>query len=99
MDNPVLLLPIAMVAANLPWLSGRLCGVVPLKGRKHLGWHLAELMLLYFLVGSIAHLAMQRSSDMASPHSWEFYAVTAGMFVTFSFPGWIYRYLTRRPSA
>ena len=43
---------VALVAANLPFLNERLLGVVPLAARrKSLAVRLAELVLLYFVVG------------------------------------------------
>ncbi len=31
-----------------------------------------------------------------APQGWEFYAITAALFLTFAFPGFVYRYLYRR---
>ena len=53
-----------------------------------------ELLLLYALVGGLAFVLERRAGQVA-PQGWEFYAVTAALFVTFAFPGFVYRYLLR----
>jgi hypothetical protein len=87
-----LVLVLAFGAANLPFLSQRLLGVLPLARGKNLAVRLAELVLLYFLVGGIGLLLEQRAGQVA-PQGWEFYAVTGALFLTFAFPGFVYRYL------
>ena len=84
----------ALAAANLPFLTQRLLGVVPLKVAKSLGVRLAELVLCYLLVGALGLLLEQRLGQIA-PQGWEFYAVTGALFVTFAFPGFVWRYLRR----
>jgi hypothetical protein len=87
-----LVLVLAFCAANLPFLSPRLLGVVPLARGKNVGVHLAELVLLYFLVGGIGLLLEKRAGQIA-PQGWEFYAITGALFLTFAFPGFVWRYL------
>lgn len=55
---------------------------------------LAELVLLYFLVGFLG-LALERQAGQIVVQGWEFYAVTAALFVTLAFPGFVYRYLLK----
>jgi hypothetical protein len=88
---------LALVAANLPFVSQRLMGVVALATPKNLAIRLAELVACYFLAGAIGLLLEQRAGQIA-PQNWEFYAITAALFVTFSFPGFIYRYLLKHPA-
>jgi hypothetical protein len=87
-----LLLLLAFCAANLPFLSQRLLGVVPLARGKTLAIRLAELVLLYFIVGGVGLLLEKRAGQIA-PQGWEFYAVTGALFLTFAFPGFVYRHL------
>jgi len=84
----------ALAAANLPFLTERLLGVVPLKGPKSLALRVAELVLLYFLVGALG-LALERRAGQVASQDWQFYAVTAALFATFAFPGFVWRYLVR----
>jgi hypothetical protein len=87
-----LVLVVAFCAANLPFLNQRLLGVVPLPRPKSLAVRLAELMLMYFLVGGLGLLLENRLGQIV-PQKWEFFAVTGALFVTFAFPGFVWRYL------
>lgn len=85
---------IAFGAANLPFISPRLMGVVKPAKPKTLGIRLLELLIFYFLAGGLALLLENRAGQIA-PQTWEFYAITATLFVTFAFPGFVYRYLLK----
>jgi hypothetical protein len=87
-----LVLVLAFCGANLPFLSQRVLGIVPLAGGKTLAVRLAELVALYFVVGGIGLLLENRVGQIA-PQGWEFYAVTGALFLTFAFPGFVWRYL------
>lgn len=87
-----LVLLLAFAAANLPFLTQRLLGVVALPRGKNLAVRLAELVLLYFVVGGIG-LLLERRAGQIAPQGWEFYAVTGALFLTFAFPGFVWRYL------
>jgi hypothetical protein len=89
---------LAFLAANLPFVSQRLFGVVALRGTKPLAVRLAELVVLYGVVGGVGFLLEARAGQIA-PQGWEFYAVTAALFATFAFPGFVWRYLVRRHRA
>ena len=84
----------AFFAANLPFLSPRLLGVVPLAKPKSMAMQLAELVLLYFAVGGLGLLLEKRLGQITS-QGWEFYAVTGALFLTLAFPGFVWRYLFR----
>lgn len=89
----------AFLAANLPFVNHRLLAVVPLAGgHKPLAVRLAEMVVLYFAVGGLGILLENRAGQVA-PQGWEFYAVTGALFVTFAFPGFIWRYLWKRSAA
>ncbi|WOP16915.1 DUF2818 family protein [Ottowia sp. SB7-C50] len=91
-----LLILLAFVAANLPFVNQRLLTVVPLKAPvKNLAWRLAELLFWYAVVIGIG-MAMERAVGQNQSQGWEFYAVTGAMFLTLAFPGFVYRYLVRR---
>ena len=90
-----LVLVLAFCAANLPFVSQRVLGVVALAGGKSLPVRLGELVLLYLLVGGIGLLLEKRAGQIA-PQGWEFYAVTGALFLTFAFPGFVWRYLYKR---
>lgn len=89
------LIVLALLAANLPFLNDRLLAVVPVKFPKNLAIRLLELVALYFVVGGIGLLLEQRQGRIA-PQGWEFYAITAALFLTLAFPGFVWRYLFKR---
>jgi hypothetical protein len=89
-----LVLVLAFAGANLPFLSQRVLGVVPLAEGKNLAVRLAELVALYFIVGGIG-LLLEKHAGQIAPQGWEFYAVTGALFLTFAFPGFVWRYLFR----
>ena len=90
-----LVLVVALVAANLPFVNERLFGVISLRSpHKLLAVRLAELVALYFLVGGLGLLFERRVGQIAS-QGWEFYAVSASLFVVLAFPGFTWRYLIK----
>lgn len=91
-----LLLGLAFLAANLPWFSNRFLYVIPLKSsEKNVAWCLLELMVLYFITGLIAYYAELTTFGQTAPQGWEFYAVTACLFLVLSFPGFVYKFFWR----
>jgi hypothetical protein len=90
-----IVISLAFVSANLPFLSNRLFLVRRMAGTKGLAWRLLEMVLLYFLVGLVA-LFLEQSIGQIASQGWEFYAVTASLFLTLGFPGFVYRYMYRR---
>lgn len=85
-------LVIALVLANLPWLSER-CFLVVECARKSAWTRLLEWLLLYLVVGLLGYLLESRIMGNTHAQDWEFYAVTASLFMVFAFPGFIYRYV------
>jgi len=87
----------ALFAANLPFFSLKVLGVFQASKAKTLGFRLAELVGLYFVAGALGLLLEKRAGQIA-PQTWEFYAITATLFITFAFPGFVYRYLLKHKS-
>lgn len=91
------LLLLSAVIANLPFFTERLFGVwMPKSGGKNLAWRLFEIVVLYFVAGGAAWLMESRFGPVHG-QNWEFYAITACMFLVFAYPGFVYRYLWRKP--
>ena len=87
---------LAFVAANLPFLNNRWLAVWPGPAAgKRLWQRLLELVLWYAAVGGLG-LALEQQAGQIYPQGWEFYAITASMFLTLAFPGFVFRYLGRR---
>ena len=80
-----LLLAAAFFAANLPFIFERVFFLVrvPAGRRKRFGWRLAELLLLYFLVGIASLLFEDRGYGGVYRQGWEFYATTISLFLVF----------------
>jgi uncharacterized membrane protein YvlD (DUF360 family) len=85
---------LALLAANLPFISQRFMLVYPLASLKSLPLRLLELVLWYFIVGALG-LALEHRAGQIAPQGWEFYAITGTLFVTFAFPGFVLRYLLK----
>jgi len=90
-----LLIVVALLAANLPFLSERFLGVLPLRRPKSIGLRALELLLLYLAVGGLG-LMLEARLGRVSPQGWEFYAVSGALFLTLAFPGFVWRHLRRR---
>lgn len=88
-------LVVALLAANLPFVSERLFGLIPLRtAHKLLAVRLAELVVLYFLCGGVGLLFERRVGQIAA-QGWEFYAVSGSLFLVLAFPGFTWRYLLK----
>ena len=88
---------LALLAANLPFISQRFMLVYPLRSPKTLPLRLLELVLWYFIVGALG-LALEHQAGQIAPQGWEFYAITATLFLTLAFPGFVWRYLVKHRS-
>ena len=92
---------LALVLANLPFINERILALVPLKGgagqasAKPFIVRLLELTVLYFIVGGIVR-ALEGRIGTVFPQTWEFYAITACMVLVLAFPGFVVRYLRKR---
>ncbi|WP_249383823.1 DUF2818 family protein [Chitinivorax sp. B] len=86
----------ALMVANLPFISNRLFFVFQCNGKKGLQWRLLELLILYFLLGAVSIL-IERQFGPVQAQKWQFYASTAAVFIVMAAPGFIFRYLWRKP--
>ena len=95
LTGPVwLLVSLALLAANLPFISNRVMAVYRLRSSKTLVPRRAQMVVWYFVVVGLALFLKQRAGKIAS-QGWELYAVTGTLLVTFAFPGFVYRYLLK----
>ena len=91
---------LALAGANLPFLSERLFGLIPLPSSvstpvKSLWWRLLELIVLYGVIGVVGRLVEGRLGNVFS-QTWEFYAIGAVVFFVLAYPGFVYRYLRKQ---
>ncbi|WP_027819570.1 DUF2818 family protein [Paraburkholderia bannensis] len=90
---------LALAGANLPFLNQRLFGFLPMRAPKKSAWiRIAELIVLYFVVGAFGFLLEARAGNRFD-QGWQFYAITFSLFVVFAFPGFTWQYLVKRRSA
>lgn len=88
-----LLLGLAVIAANLPWLSERFLFVFnPSHGHKAFWMRLLEWFLLAFLVGLVSIGLERKATGGTHEQDWEFYAVGLFLFMVFAIPGFIWRH-------
>ena len=93
-----LVIAVAIALANLPFFNDKVLALVPARWSneaKPLWARLAEMIALYFVVGAIG-MALEAQIGTRFPQTWEFYAISACLFLVLGFPGFIVRYL-RRP--
>ena len=89
----IVFLIVAIIAANLPWLSERLFGVISVKNGKKSAWLcFLEWAILYFLIGFVALGIEKKFTSEIYSQDWEFYATTLCLFIVFALPGFIYRF-------
>ncbi|MES2830843.1 MAG: DUF2818 family protein [Pseudomonadota bacterium] len=91
-----LVILLAVVSANLPFVNEKLFALIPLAtGIKSFWWRLLELITLYFLIGFFARF-LEGQIGTVFRQGWEFYAVTGCLFVVLAFPGFAFRYLKKQ---
>ena len=88
---------VALVAANLPFVNERLFVVGPKRQPKALGWRLLELLVLGGLTLGLGML-LEGIIGQRHAQNWEFYAAAGCLFLTFAFPGFVWRYLRGTPT-
>ena len=92
-----LVIVVGFIAANVPFINQRILAAGPRTAAgamKPLWIRLVELVVLYAMIGLFA-LLMESRAGQRNPQGWEFYAITATLFLTFAFPGFVYQYLLR----
>ena len=86
---------LALFGANLPFFNERLLALVPLPMPVKPVWvRLLELLVCYFVVGLVARM-LEAKIGSVFPQGWEFFAITACLFLVFAYPGFVLRYLRK----
>ena len=86
---------LGILFANAPFFTDRWWGVFRFRSSKSLPLRLLELLSFYLMLGLLA-LLLEKNAGQITPQGWEFFAITFSVFLTFSFPGFVYRYLLQR---
>lgn len=87
---------VALLSANLPWLSERRFFVWAAHKPKSAVFRLFEWLVLYFVTGAIGLGLEHQMTGEIYHKGWVFYTVTVALFIVFAMPGFIYRYDLRR---
>lgn len=86
---------VALVAANLPFVNERLFIVGPKRAPKAFGWRLLELLVLAAITFGLGVLLEDRIGQRQA-QTWQFFAAAGCLFITFAFPGFVWRYLRKQ---
>lgn len=91
-------LTLAVLAANLPWLSERWLLMLARRNSppKPFWLRLIEWGLLYGLVIGIGFGCEYKVTGVVHSQDWEFYTVTLCLFAVSAVPGFLYRYQLQR---
>lgn len=97
-----LLIALALVSANLPFLSERVFVLLPYRrggtdAAKPFWLRLIEVLASYLVVGAIG-FAFEGALGNRFSQGWQFYAITLSLYLVMAYPGFVYRYLYRRAS-
>lgn len=97
-----LVIALMLALANLPFFTERVLGVITWTrngGLKPFWMRLLELALGYAVAMGVG-FALEARMGNRFPQGWEFYAITATVFLVCAYPGFVWRYLRRgRPRA
>ncbi|MCB5195358.1 DUF2818 family protein [Deefgea sp. H3-26] len=97
MQNFLLIVGLAALAANLPFFSEKMFCFWKMKAAtKPFSLRLLELGVLYALLAGFAYFFESRISPVHS-QNWPFYVSTFALFVVFAWPGFVWRYFWRKP--
>ncbi len=88
------LLLLALFLANAPFFTGRFFLFGPSKAQRP-GLLLLELVVAYAAFVA-AGMALESYVGQRQPQAWQFYAVSASLFLSMAFPGFVWRYLLKR---
>ncbi|NOY67087.1 MAG: DUF2818 family protein [Gammaproteobacteria bacterium] len=91
--NLILILLLALIAANLTWFSEKFLFFMALKTKKPLKIRLLEIIFMYLIIGALAMGFEFKTAGQLHPQSWEFYVITFCLFIVFSLPGFLYTFL------
>lgn len=89
----LLLLVIATVFANLPFVTERFFAVFA-KPKKTVWWRLLEL-IVYYAVFLAVGFGLESYVGRSQSQLWQFYAITFLIFLVLAYPGFVWRYLRR----
>lgn len=85
-----ILLLLAFIFANIPFLMPRFFGVIKLKN-KHFGHYCLELIVGFCIIGALSYVLESREGAVHA-QDWEFYVTVICLYIIFAFPAFVWRY-------
>jgi len=93
-----LLITLAVTTANLPFLTERVFGVLTWRNSVKPFWlRLLEVLVWYGLAGTVG-VAIETRLGNRHAQGWAFYAITLSLYLVMAYPGYVWRYLLKRPA-
>lgn len=93
-----LLIALALISANLPFLTERVLVLLPWKrdnAVKPFWLRMVELLVYYAMVMTLG-FAFEAALGNPFTQGWEFYAITLSLYLVLGYPGFVFRYLFKR---
>jgi hypothetical protein len=94
-----LLIVLAAIAANLPFVNERLFAIFSVRRfvetTKPFWVRLFEFLVWFGVIGFVGMLFESMIGNRFS-QGWEFYVIALTLFVVLGFPGFVFRYLLKR---
>ena len=87
-----LILVLAVVCANIPWISQRFFLIWNPPAGKKAWMRFVEWFCYYLLIGLIAMGLEKKTLGVLHQQDWEFYVTTLSLFLVCAFPGFLYRH-------
>lgn len=96
--SAIVWLVMGFVLANWPFFTERQFWVrQPPAGQKSFVFRLLELLVGYALV-LLVGVGLEANMGAVQSQTWNFYAISALLFLVMAYPGYVWRYLRRRVS-
>lgn len=86
------ILALALSLANLPFVTNKGFGIIPLRRGKRFWSYMIESALVYLILAFTAFMLESREGPVFV-QGWQFYVITVSLLAVFSFPGFVCRFL------
>ncbi len=84
------LLILALLFANLPFLTTRAWGIFPVQHKKFMQ-HIVEMLVGFIIVAGLSYILEKRTGIVHS-QGWEFFVVVICLYCVAAFPAFVWRY-------
>lgn len=84
----------SLILANLPFVTNRFLAIFPMRKGKP-AWMIIPEWLLCLCLAAVLGMLLERRLGLVTPQHWQFYVANVCLFILFSFPGFVSRFLWR----